>query len=704
MAVGRVAGAASFLLVAETGEFNADVSAAERHWAEGVAGMSEQTLRLDAAQQRLRRTLARFPADSEQVKRATLSLKNAQREQTTQTVAQSRAMETSGRASRAFGSAMRFATTALIGGAGLAYGLRAVIKAATDNQVALAQTRNAVRNAGISWNTYAKQVDQATTAQSNLTGFTHTQTLSSFALLVRATKDVNAALKLNALAADVARGRNLSLQQASLLLVRVYAGQVGSLRRLGIEVQKGVTGTQALALVQKQFAGQAASYGRTTAGAQARLNVELHNTEVLIGNALLPTLSHYTRSLADWLGKAKNQQKLQHDVNVAVKDGTQAIKGLVTGVKALDSVVGPLVAGLGGIKTATELAFGLWVITRLRGIAAGLGLVRATALTTAASFDTLAASEAAAGSAGGGGGIVGGLGGPLAIAGAAIVGSALYNRGKNSQNKAKWDALTPQQQRQALASLPPDKQNFILHTVGWKLKPLPAGKAPTLIDKIPAVPGGISPRSTSSPILSATLPSALTLGEAKASALYGPDSSQERAQLELEKAYLKRALADKRQTAADQTTLWNALAAVNSQLESIQNKGLEAEKKHQSKLDKARKAALAEKKREVAQSYKDWLNVDKVALGVSSTMRSPLGRTKVARTGKSSAPFDWSRFFLEQQSTFFGSFGSNVFTENQAGRRSPGTIVVNHNYASGPTTDMAREARLSRFAYQAAFD
>ena len=98
----------------------------------------------------------------------------------------------------------------------------------------LGQTRAAVQAAGLSWGTYGKQIEDAANKQAELFGLDDEDLLKSFTLLVRATKDVNKAMELNAVAADVARGRNMDLVSAAQLLVRVQAGQVGSLRRLGI--------------------------------------------------------------------------------------------------------------------------------------------------------------------------------------------------------------------------------------------------------------------------------------------------------------------------------------------------------------------------------------------------------------------------------------------------------------------------------------
>ena len=69
----------------------------------------------------------------------------------------------------------------------------------------------------------------------------------------------------------------MDVAKAGELIGKVAGGNVGILGRYGIQVRKGATETEALALLQAKFAGQAEAYGNTAAGAQERFAVTIGN-------------------------------------------------------------------------------------------------------------------------------------------------------------------------------------------------------------------------------------------------------------------------------------------------------------------------------------------------------------------------------------------------------------------------------------------
>ena len=116
---------------------------------------------------------------------------------------------------------------ALLAGAGAsALALKTVVNAASDAQVILGQTSVAVKDAGLSWDTYSKQVDAAATRISKSSAFDDEAVLQSFQVFVRGQKDVQKSIELSALAADVARGRYTDLESATTLVNKAAMGQV----------------------------------------------------------------------------------------------------------------------------------------------------------------------------------------------------------------------------------------------------------------------------------------------------------------------------------------------------------------------------------------------------------------------------------------------------------------------------------------------
>jgi len=80
-------------------------------------------------------------------------------------------------------------------------------------------------------------------------------------------------------------------------------GNTSALTRYGIVVKKGSTATEALALLQGRFSGQAKAYGSTSAGAQEKFNNALRKLQVTVGQVLLPTVTAFSAKLVTILGK-----------------------------------------------------------------------------------------------------------------------------------------------------------------------------------------------------------------------------------------------------------------------------------------------------------------------------------------------------------------------------------------------------------------
>ena len=393
--------------------------------------MSAGQLRVVNAQRRYQDAIRRSGAESNGALRALQSLRLAEERLATSSVQAAHGAERSGTAFRGFAhdveragfgvavgskaihglrSALFFSASGLAG-FGLTSVIRASRDAAVEQQVTLGQLQAALKAAGLQQSAYTGIVKEGIEAQEKL-GFSQDDSARSLSLAVRATKNVEGAQRLQAIAADVARGRNMSLIAATQLLVRVQAGQVGSLRRLGIEVAKGVTGTQALEQVQRQYAGAAVAYSNSAAGAQDRFNIALHHTEETVGTALLPVITNLNTKLAKWLENSKNQKRIQDDVNGAVRVGGELAHTLATGFRAVSAVVGPLNRILGGTENTIRDIGVVLLGLKLRSLAADMGLfglktkqAGANAAVAAGEYNTLAAAEQRAATSGTGTGI-----------------------------------------------------------------------------------------------------------------------------------------------------------------------------------------------------------------------------------------------------------------------------------------------------------
>ena len=126
--------------------------------------------------------------------------------------------------------------------------------------------------------------------------FTNTEMRNSFTFLVDATSNTEDALKRQTLAMDFARGANIPLQKASMLLGKVTEANVEQFKKLGIHIGKGATEAQAFAAIQAKFGGQADAYAKSSAGQMEIAKIKFAELKIEIGYALLPVIDLLTKA------------------------------------------------------------------------------------------------------------------------------------------------------------------------------------------------------------------------------------------------------------------------------------------------------------------------------------------------------------------------------------------------------------------------
>lgn len=275
---------------------------------------------------------------------------------------------------RSLGRSVAFASASFLGGVGIVAAVKSTVTAAVKAEEVLTQTAVATRNAGESWKAYGKRIQEVALAESKLSGFEDERLLNTFSTLVRRTKNVNTALKLNALAADVARGRHISLEAATQLVLRASLGLSGALRRVGIDAKKGSTSAQLLTLLQRKYAGAAAAYGRTAAGAQERFRVAIENLQEAIGRGLLPTFTKLLNRASDWLNNTRNQQSIVKGLKRGISALGTAFQAAWALARPLVRVVSELAGKVGGWKTMLELAIGAWAGFKVAGVTSAIAV------------------------------------------------------------------------------------------------------------------------------------------------------------------------------------------------------------------------------------------------------------------------------------------------------------------------------------------
>lgn len=331
-------------------------------------------------------------------------------------------------------------------GVGLALGgmAKKAVDAAKEAQTSQQRMDTQLKAVGTSYKAHSDLIDKVIAKQSKMFAFDDEDLQGTFTSFVRSTGDVQKALKLNAVAADVARGKNISLEAAATLVTKANMGQAGALKRAGIEVAAVTTqqdrlkarqaelaqqlrgkltpaqkehirhlidGVKAqkdsakaadmqaakasyVAMLQQKFSGQAKTYGESGAAASDRQKVAAENLAEAYGKGLLPVYTDAQNELAHLLGVMAEHQG-------ATRAAIATAAGLATAVLAVNGAMKLYSAGSTVAGGATKIADAAMQAYRARlwAVAAAQGEV------------TLATKGAAAAQ-----GLMAAAGGPIGLA------------------------------------------------------------------------------------------------------------------------------------------------------------------------------------------------------------------------------------------------------------------------------------------------
>jgi hypothetical protein len=194
-----------------------------------------------------------------------------------------------GRLAAAFGGAFAFQQAGAF-----------ALKMADQFELSRSRLETITKNVGGSFAAISSQVNALDNRLATF-GFTNADVEGAVASLTTATHNSAKAMQDVALAADIARGRNISLEESTRILMRVETGHVAMLSKLGIQTKDAtghiLTQQEALQALAATYGGSASHYAGTFAGKQAALRAELANSAAEIGAALLPAAVDLVRVL-----------------------------------------------------------------------------------------------------------------------------------------------------------------------------------------------------------------------------------------------------------------------------------------------------------------------------------------------------------------------------------------------------------------------
>ena len=192
------------------------------------------------------------------------------------------------------------------------------VKAAIEDEKSQASLAQTLGNVTGATNEQIAATEKYITKTSLANGITDDQLRPSLERLVRATKDVNEAQRLQTLALDIAAGSGKSLEAVSNALGKAYEGNTGALGKLGVGLSSAQLKTMDMDAVTKAlsdtFGGQAATKAETFQGKMDRLSVSFNEAKETVGgyilDALTPLLDGFVnkgipaiQGFADSLGK-----------------------------------------------------------------------------------------------------------------------------------------------------------------------------------------------------------------------------------------------------------------------------------------------------------------------------------------------------------------------------------------------------------------
>lgn len=189
-------------------------------------------------------------------------------------------------------------------------------------------------------------------------GFDDEDTSISMARLMQTTGSLTEATKLNAMAMDLARFKNVDLGTATTALMKMNAGSTKELKMMGIELDDNATKEDAFRIIMEKTAGQAKAYSETIQGKTEAMKISMANLQEGIGQALAPAFTKLVEAVLPVIEKfskwAEENPKLLATILVVVG----AIAGLVGVVGAIGLIIPSIITGISMLGVAFAVLTG----------------------------------------------------------------------------------------------------------------------------------------------------------------------------------------------------------------------------------------------------------------------------------------------------------------------------------------------------------
>lgn len=169
------------------------------------------------------------------------------------------------------------------------------VKAAIEDEAAQAKLAKTLENVTGATDAQIKATEDYITKTSLAFGVTDDDLRPSLDRLIRSTKDVTEAQKLQSIALNVAAGTGKSLTQVSEALAKAHDGNFGALKKLGVTIDESIIKSKdfdaATAQLAATFKDQASTQADTFDGKMRRLQIAFDEGKETIGGFILDAIT-----------------------------------------------------------------------------------------------------------------------------------------------------------------------------------------------------------------------------------------------------------------------------------------------------------------------------------------------------------------------------------------------------------------------------
>jgi hypothetical protein len=235
---------------------------------------------------------------------------------------------------------------ALIGAAGLAAGALAVanfVKAAAAEQVGVARLQASIKTLSQEQQRNAAGVEELVRQRERL-AFSDDVIRDSLSILINQTGSYTEAVNRQRIAMDVARATGMELQLASRLVGKITDESTTAFKKYGISLRAGATEQEALAEIQRRFAGQSEAYAGTATAKWEIFNNALNNIKESLGGALLPVVTRVGTAVGDFF--TRHQADIDKFSAVLAVELPRAFNAIEAGARRAFEVFAPMFAAL----------------------------------------------------------------------------------------------------------------------------------------------------------------------------------------------------------------------------------------------------------------------------------------------------------------------------------------------------------------------